>query len=135
MFARKIITKQVMEIYYESQNPYLCMTYNVVTSHIFSEKYLEVGIFIIIFEIKLVGIAEAKVEEMNITSILQTSLPFPLIIFIYRFQSPSKTIRFRFSCYFFDPPLGFFSLVLLNHPLIFSFSYLIHFHCLNYFFS
>lgn len=125
-----------MKINYKSQNPYVCKTYNVVTSHIFSENYLEIRIFIIISEIKLVGIAEVKMEETNITSVLQTSLPFPLIIFIYRFQSlffDFFTILFRFSLLFWSP-LQFFSLVLLNHSLIFSFSDLIHFHCLNYFF-
>lgn len=52
----------------------------------FSEKYLEVEIFIIIFETNLVDIGEAKTEEMSIASILLTSPPFPLIAFMNRFD-------------------------------------------------
>lgn len=61
--------------------------HSVLTSHIFfSEKYVELEIFIIILETNLVDIVEAMTEEI-IASILLTSLPFPLIAFTDRFRS------------------------------------------------
>lgn len=49
-----------------------------LTYQIFSETYLEIGIFITL-ETKFVNIVETKIEEMKITSVLLNPLPFLLI--------------------------------------------------------